>query len=122
MACSKKIGLSSDMGKLLSYTINIFFIIVCFVHIVKVMFMSAYPEFAQTKMYGRQLKDSDFPLAFIICVRQENISDTFRSRGYFDEEHFFSGQSLYNQYEYGWLGHYENGSSFKTFEGWYRVS
>ena len=105
------------MGKLLSYTINTFFIIVCVMHIVKVIFMSANPEFAETKMYGKQLKDSDFPLAFIICVRQENFSDTYQARGYFDEEHFFSGQSLFNQYEYGWLGHFENGSNFETFEG-----
>ena len=105
------------MGKLLSYTINAFFIFVCFVHIIKVIYLSANPEFAETKMYGKQLKDIEFPIAFILCVSQENFSQNFKRQGYFDEEHFFSGQSRYNEFDYGWFGHFYNGSTFETFQG-----
>ena len=107
------------MGKLLGYAINTFFIIICFVHVVKVIFMSAIPEFPETKMYGKQLKDIEFPIAFILCVTPDDLSEKYKGRGYLDEEDFFTGQSRYNQFEYGWYGHYENGSTYATFEGSY---
>ena len=105
------------MGKLLSYTINAFFIFVCSVHIIKVIYLSANPEFAETKMYGKQLKDIEFPIAFIFCVSQKNLSQTYKRQGYLDEEHFFSGQSRNNKFDYGWYGHFDNGSTFETFQG-----
>ena len=105
------------MGKILGYAINTFFIIVCFMHIVKVIYMSASPEFAETKIYGKQLKDIEFPIAFILCVSEENFSQKYEEHGYSDEEHFFAGQSRYNNLNYGWFGHFENGSTPRTFQG-----
>ena len=105
------------MGKILGYAINTIFIIVCFVHIVKVIYMSANPEFADTIIYGKQLKDIEFPIAFILCVSEENFSQKYKKHGYSDEEHFFAGQSGYNNLNYGWFGHFENGSTPQTFQG-----
>lgn len=79
--------------------------------------MSASPEFAETKIYTKQLKDIEFPIAFILCFSEEKFSQTYKKHGYSDEEHFFAGQSLYNNLNYGWFGHFENGSTHHTFQG-----
>ena len=64
--------------KLVGYVINMFFIVVCFVHILKVIYLTAFPAFPETRMYGRQLKDMEFPLAFIICVSKEGVSNDYQ--------------------------------------------
>ena len=76
------------------------------------------PELPEIKYYKKNLKEIDFPIAFQICITENNNYTTkYNDLGYDDLFEFFNGVSRFNESVHGWAGHTENGSSIESVEG-----
>ena len=102
-----------------TYFINFIFTLSCIVQVVKISQNQVSPPNPDIKIYQRELKDLEFPLAFIVCVHDSgNGSLRYQRVGYKDQDNFFTGYR--NSEDFGWYGHQmENGSIIHSVEGSY---
>ena len=87
-------------------------------HVGILIYSKVNPDLPEVKYYKKNLKEIDFPIAFQICIT-ENNNDTskYHDLGYMDLWEFFNGKSMFNDSIVGWAGHTENGSLIGSVEG-----
>ena len=102
-----------------TYFINFIFTLSCIVQVVKISQNLVSPPNPDIKIYQRELKDLEFPLAFIVCLHDSgNGSLRYQRAGYKDQDNFFTGYR--NSGDFGWYGHQmKNGSIIHSVEGSY---
>ena len=88
---------------------NFSLLVVCFIHVITILFNFLNPENPNVKYYEMDLKDIEFPLTFKICYERDDQLEIFQNLGYdriyYD---FYKGRSMYNSSLYGWNGHTKN--------------
>ena len=96
-------------------------IILCmvfFIHVGILTYKKVNPDLPEVKYYKKNIKDIDFPIAFQICIiENNNDAKKYWDLGYMDLFEFFNGNSRFNESVVGWAGHTENGSSIGSVEG-----
>ena len=96
--------------KILDYVLNFLFVAICCVHVGIIVYIFINPPIPEIKVYEQELKDIEFPVAFILCVDKiENSSQAYQDIGYEDLDTFFTGFGKVNG-SLGWRGQSENGS------------
>ena len=88
-----------------SYFINSIFALACIIQVSKIAQTHLYPSNPEIKVYERQLKEIDFPIAFIICAHETSNASSARytAAGYKDVDNFFTGVRMSG--DIGWYGH-----------------
>ena len=113
------------MGKTLTklvYLVNLFFAIVCIIHVTQTLYSMIYPLHPEIRVYEKALKEVSFPILFKICGKEiKNASRRFNNFGYATEYNFYGGISKFskNTTIVGWNGHTENGSTIGSLTGKY---
>ena len=81
--CSIKDQLVKKTMKILDYVLNFLFVAICCVHVGIIVYIFINPPTPEIKVYEQELKDIEFPVAFILCVDKiENSSRAYtRIRG-----------------------------------------
>ena len=102
-----------------TYFINFILTLACIVQVVKISQNQVSPPNPDVKVYQRQLRDLEFPLAFIVCLGDWGDGPIkYERAGYKDQDNFFTGHR--NSGDFGWYGHQmENGSTIRSVEGSY---
>ena len=91
---------------------------VFFIHVGILTYKKVNPDLPEVKYYKKNIKDIDFPIAFQICIiENNNDAKKYWDLGYMDLFEFFNGNSRFNDSVVGWAGHTENGSSIGSVEG-----
>ena len=109
-----------DMGKLHKFfrsVIQIILVTVCIVHICSLVYFNVNPKLPNIMKYKKSIEDIDFPISFIICINSNKGIEKVKEYGYLDEWNFFHGKSRFNNSIFGWAGHSEDGSFYKSAEG-----
>ena len=101
---------------------NLIFAIVFFIHIAIVGYLRVYPENPSVRVYDKDFKDIEFPLAFKFCLREQyGALKRYKKIGYFDKWAFFQGLPIFNAINnggyYGWAGRDRNKSTLGTVTG-----
>ena len=92
--------------------VTFFLTILCAVHVLNIGYYNMYPDIPSVRVFKTDLNDIVFPISFKICLKLINDNNTrFRNLGYWNEWHYFIGQSKYDDRKIGWNGHTENGSA-----------
>ena len=82
------------------------------VHLSILIYNKLNPSLPEVKYYKRDLNEIDFPIAFQLCIGENNYSHiNYKDLGYDNLFDFFHGKSQFNDSIVGWAGHTENGSS-----------
>ena len=100
-----------------TYFINFILTLACIAQVVRISLNQVSPPNPDVKVYQRQLRDLEFPLAFIVCLHDaKNESMRYQRAGYKDQDNFFTGHR--NSGDFGWYGHQmKNGSIIHSVEG-----
>ena len=102
-----------------TYFINFILTLACIAQVVRISQNQVSPPNPDVKVYQRQLRDLEFPLAFIVCLVEWGDGPIkYERAGYKDQDNFFTGHR--NSGDFGWYGHQmENGSTIRSVEGSY---
>ena len=102
--------------------IDMILVITCSIHICFISYNIFSPEFPVIREYKKDLKDIDFPISFIFCVKESKDKNTrYQKYGYRDVTDYFEGVNMFNNSIVGWSGHRKNGSTFESAEGDYVI-
>ena len=111
-----KIRINTQMRNM----INMILVITCSIHICFISYNILYPEFPVIREYKKDLKEIDFPISFIFCVKENKNKNTiYQKYGYRDVTDYFEGVNMFNNSIVGCSGHRKNGSTFESAESDY---
>ena len=85
-----------------------------------IFYTNSNPKIPEIILHNKNIMDVNMPLSFIFCLRYTNTElegKKYMDAGYGSIYRFFSGTSMFNESVVGWLGHMENGSTYKSLEG-----
>ena len=100
--------------------IRLLFLLIFFVHVSFIGYYTVHPELPSIEKHIVDFKDIEFPFIFRLCATEKiNKDERYRKIGYKNVYDFFLGESMYNESNYGWNGHQENGSTIKGIGGIY---
>ena len=100
-------------------TIHVIFSIFCLIHVSGIGINLMFPTNLNIRVERKDLKEIEFPLAFKICVDQDNKDsiESYKKFGYINWRGFFRGESRFNKSILGWNGHTRNNSILGTVKG-----
>ena len=101
----------SKFIRALPYLFNLSFALVFFAHAAIITYNILFPSNPSVKVYKKDLKDIDFPLALKLCVEErKDFHKRYQDLGYNSIYKFFRGMSRYESRWLGWSGHSSSGN------------
>ena len=98
--------------------VNLIFTIMFAIHLTMIEYNLQYPKYPSVRIYKKNLKDIEFPIAFKLCVIElNNNSIRYQKVGYKNEYDFFLGKSMFNENLFGWNGFTKTNTTFGSVEG-----
>ena len=94
------------------------FSIAFLVHVTSIAYFLKHPIYPNIKVYQQDLENTEFPLSFKICLRElENQTEIYENLGYKNVKDFFLGASMFEEHQYGWIGHRHSNLTFASVKG-----